>query len=203
MVYGFGWGRGQDSLDGGISMETTEAVEPKNLREWRPRSPRNSDARLFTCGRPGRAVFDRDRVAVPEDVIDAWFNGLPQAGELHLISLLGRKRDGYSEFSYYPFRSSLERNDKPPFESWLERYSPRVVVVHEFQTVDAMGVPAQTLDAAVACAENCLRSGHTTVVVDSAGSERTSRVCERLGFEPLNAEANLSSSNVREPRSAY
>jgi hypothetical protein len=34
--------------------------------------------------------------------------GLPAAEVLHIVSLLGRKTNGFSEFAYYPFRSIRE-----------------------------------------------------------------------------------------------
>lgn len=142
-------------------------------------------ARLFTCGRPGRASFGRSRNPVSEKVIHAWVGGLPGAPEVHIVSLLGRKKDGYSEFAYYPFRSCRESGDKPDFQGWLrQRYGCRFVV-HEFPTTDAQGVPADLLRAVVAKLHDLIRRGSTVVIVDSAGAERTSRVCRTAGFHPI------------------
>src|SRR5207302_9224390 len=98
----------------------------------------------------------------------------------HIISLLGRKRDGFSEFSYYPFRSRFEANDKPTFEDWLNARYDRRFTVHEFPTVDAQGVPADVVSTAQAQVLASLQAGRSTIIVDSAGAERTSRVCESL-----------------------
>lgn len=77
-------------------------AEPINLREWKKRdSSRLERGRLFTCGRPGRATFERKKVSVPEHIIDLWVEGLPKATTLHIVSLLGKKKTGFSEFGYY------------------------------------------------------------------------------------------------------
>lgn len=52
--------------------------------------------------------------------MDLWVKGLPAANLLYIVSLLGKKPNGYSEFSYYPFRSSKEDDDKPTFQQWLD-----------------------------------------------------------------------------------
>jgi hypothetical protein len=160
-------------------------TEPINLREWRTPARFERRGKLFTCGRPGRATHGRAKVAVSDRTIDLWASGLPAADVLHIVSLLGEKTTGLSEFSYYPFRSSEESGPKPTFEKWLnERYGQRFVV-HEFPTVDGRGVPPDLLKAAGRRVLDCLERGHTTVVIDSAGAERTARVCEAIGYKRL------------------
>ncbi|MDR4493705.1 MAG: hypothetical protein R3B74_04635 [Nitrospirales bacterium] len=120
-------------------------------------------------------------MAINEDVIDSWEQGLPQADVLHIVSLLGQKTNGLSEFSYYPFRSAKENGAKPVFEEWLnERYS-RLFVVYEFPTIDCQGIPPDVLSAAGRQVVKCLEGGETTIVIDSAGAERTTRVCVAIG----------------------
>lgn len=150
--------------------------EPVNLREWRV-----SRGRLFTCGRPGRATFKRERRPIGDTTIDEWVRGLPKAEVLHIVSLLGQKKDHYSEFEYYSFRSSKEAEDKPTFQEWLDQKYGRRFVVHEFPTTDAMGIEPDMLKDAKRCVIELLGSNHTVLVIDSAGSERTSRVCEAVG----------------------
>ncbi len=162
---------------------TLAVGEPIRLQEWQPRAGSQSAGRLFTCGRPGRATYDRAKVPVADDVIDLWESGLPQAKVLHVVSLLGHKTTGLSEFSYYPFRSAEEKGAKPAFEAWLnKRYNKRRFVVHEFPTVDGRGIARDLLDAVVQQVARCLEEGNTTLIVDSAGAERTARVCEALGY---------------------
>ena len=93
--------------------------EPVNLREWRAPTTAGDAGRLFTCGRPGRATFRREGRPIDDDTIDLWVKGLPKTELLDIVSLLGEKTDGYSEFGYYPFRSSKEAGNKPTFQQWL------------------------------------------------------------------------------------
>ena len=137
---------------------------------------------MFTCGRPGRAVFGREKVRVDDNTIDNWVNGLPQGEVVHIVSLLGRKKNGFSEFGYYPFRSSREPGTKPTFQEWLnDRHGPSFVV-HEFPTVDAQGIPDDVLQTAKRCVLDLIRNGNTVAVVDSMGAERTARVCEAIDY---------------------
>jgi hypothetical protein len=154
-------------------------VEPGNLREWRTDAP----GRVFTCGRPGRATFGTEKRSIGGDTIDQWVSGLPEADVLHVVSLLGRKPDGYSEFAYYPFRSEHEAGTKPTFQEWLsDRYGPRFEV-HEFPTVDLQGIGADVLTRATSVIRDLVGRGEAVLVVDSAGAERTARVCEACGFQ--------------------
>jgi len=158
--------------------------EPVNLREWRPPASAQFAGRLFTCGRPGRGTPGYGRARKPVDLgkIGRWIEGLPRAEVLHIVSLLGWKTDVFSEFDYYPFRSSQERGTKPPFQDWLDsRYGQRLIV-WEFPTVDARGIEDSVLDDVKHCVPNLLEKNVTVVVVDSAGAQRTARVCEALGF---------------------
>ena len=120
-------------------------TEPINLREWKAPPGSRQIGRLFTCGRPGRATFKREKIRVPEEIIDLWARGLPKADVVHIVSLLGWKNTGFSEFGYYPFRSSKEEETKPTFEEWLNDRYPERFVVHEFPTVDAQGIPRDVL----------------------------------------------------------
>ena len=120
---------------------------------------------------------------ISDDTITSWVNGLPDPAPLHIVSLLGKKPGGFSEFDYYPFRSTHEGGVKPTFQAWLnERFSQRFVV-HEFPTVDLRGIPPDTMRALTHCVRELIDDANTVVVVDSAGAERTSRVCKALGYE--------------------
>jgi len=161
------------------------ATEPINLREWTAPQPSGRTGRLFTCGRPGRATFGRAKVCPLVEILDRWARGLPQADVLHIVSLLGQKTTGFSEFDYYRFRSSTEAGSRPVFEDWLDsRYGRRFVIV-EFPTVDGRGVPRDVLEGAANQVLNWLEAERTVIVIDSAGAERTARVCEAAGCRPI------------------
>lgn len=151
-------------------------AEPCNLKEWS--SP---IGRLFTCSRPGRATYGTKKRPIPQDAIRSWINGLPAAPTLHLVSLLGWKKDGYSEFSYYPFRSEKEANAKPTICQWMDAHAGRSIVVHEFPTEDRLPIAAENLEAATQAVESLVAAGAVVVVMDSAGSQRTGAVCDALG----------------------
>ena len=158
--------------------------EPINLREWRPiTTTAPQRGRLFTCGRLGRATFGREKRPVDEDLIDLWVQGLPEADVLHIVSLLGQKTTGFSEFGYYPFQSSEESGTKPTFQEWLDKRYGRRFVVHEFRTTDGRGIPRDILEAVVRHALDLIENGSTVLVLDSAGAERTARVCEAMGYK--------------------
>jgi hypothetical protein len=139
---------------------------------------------MYTCGRPGRAIRGRSREPIGDDIIDEWVDGLPAGEVLHIVSLLGKKRDGFSEFDYYPFRSSRESGAQPTFQEWLDQHYQSRFVVHEFPTRDCTGIPSSDLKEITNHIRRLLEDGETVVVIDSAGAERTARVCEALGYEP-------------------
>lgn len=160
--------------------------EPNNLCEWQAPENSTTEGRLLTCGRPGRATYGRERRQVPDDVIDLWAKGLPDNEVLHIVSLLGCKKDGFSEFGYYPFRSSKESGSQPTFQEWLDERYGRCFIVHEYPTVDLQGIPSDVLSTVTRQIIKLLEGSCTVVVVDSAGAERTARVCEKAGYTRMN-----------------
>lgn len=170
-------------------------AEPVNLRRWhRGDQQKREQGQLFTCGRPGRGAsgYGTARKPVDVSVIVEWVNGLPQAEVLHIVSLLGCKKDGYSEFAYYPFRSALEAGSRPTFQEWLHSHFERRIVVHEFPTTDAQGIRRDVLASVTDRIRTLLRNHSTVVLIDSAGAERTKRVCEALGYFVKRSECRFS-----------
>jgi hypothetical protein len=154
-------------------------MEPYRLREWRVPL-----GRLFTCGRPGRSKW-KDAPRVPENALHDWVQNLPE-GKLVIVSLLGQKPDGTSEYSFYPFRGGYDQCDdrKPTFEAWLAKHYPgRGIVVREHPTVDFKQIPPETLQRAATDIGNVLNRGETVVLVDSGGQTRTGVVCQFLKLQ--------------------
>ncbi len=120
-----------------------------------------------------------------EATIDLWVKGLPPAEVQHIVSLLGKKRSGFSEFGYYPFRSARKPGSEPTFQEWFDERYGRRFVVHEFPTVDARAIPADVLEAVRRHVLDLLNCASTVVVVDSAGAERTARVCDAIGYKRM------------------
>jgi hypothetical protein len=154
--------------------------EPANLTEWNA-----TPGRLFTCGRPGRATYGREKRQIGNDTLDLWVGGMPTSEVVHIVSLLGRKTTGFSEFGYYPFRSSHEDGTKPTWQDWLDHRYGRRFIVHEFPTVDGRGIPHDDLKMIASEVQHMIETGCSVVIVDAAGAERTARVCEALGHERL------------------
>jgi hypothetical protein len=71
-------------------------------------------------------------------------------------------------------------------QDWLDQRYPGRFVVHEFPTVDARAIGPEVL-AKVTLAVLALLGDHNTVVImDSAGAQRTARVCEAIGYKKRN-----------------
>lgn len=149
---------------------------------------------MFTCARPGRSLGRRKKSIDDTAVLD-WLRGLPAPETITVIlSLLGHKRDGESEFKYYSFRSAHEdRPDSPTFQQWLDRNTAegRYVVV-EHPTVDTRPIDFHLMDKIVASILANLRLNRTVVVVDSGGVSRTGAVIRFLG-ERLNCRIAATS----------
>ena len=148
--------------------------EPMNLREWRTATAASQRGRLFTCGRPGRATYGRDyKGRIDDKTIDQWIRGQPEAEVLYIISLLGEKTNGFSEFGYYPFRSAKGAGTNRRFRSGSMSATARFIV-HEFPTVDAApgGIQASVLEAVTHDVLELIEKNCTVVLVDSAGAQR-------------------------------
>jgi hypothetical protein len=158
--------------------------EPFRLFRWKPKQG-NVDGQLYTCARPGRS-HGRDIKQIPDIWVDAWVHGMPTCEKLFIVSLLGSKDDGMSEFSFYSFRSDLESPDtdqRPTFQQWLDaRHGSGRFQVLEFPTVDLKPLHPETLSKVISTIRDILLDGRTVVLMDSGGIGRTGRVCHSLGF---------------------
>jgi len=93
---------------------------------------------------------------------------------------------GYSEFNYYPFRSSKVPGEEPTFEEWLNGRYDRQFKVHEFPTIDAVrgGIPHETIEAVITKVQALLDVGSSVLVLDSGGVARTATICQSVGYKP-------------------
>jgi hypothetical protein len=151
-------------------------MEPFRLRRWRVTS-----GRLFTCGRPGRSNW-KDSARVPENIIHKWVRNLPAETQV-IVSLLGKKPNGTSEYSFYPFSGGFDdpTTGKPAFAEWLQTNFPeRHMSVREHPTEDFAPVPKEVLAAVAADISYALSDGGTVVLVDSGGQSRTGAVCKYM-----------------------
>jgi hypothetical protein len=157
--------------------------EPCALIQWVV-SAEGLQGQLFTCARPGRSLGRKTNTIDDTAVVD-WLNGLPATETVTaIVSLLGRKPDGQSEFSYYSFRSVHEdRPGSPTFQAWLDRETaPGKYVVIEHPTIDTQPICLDLMNEITASILANLRARQTVVVVDSGGVSRTGDVIRYLGL---------------------
>jgi hypothetical protein len=162
--------------------------KPYKCRRWRHGTDSYSGS-LYTCARPGRTKDEESKHAlVPDSVVRRWALGLPGPDEVVVVSLLGRKPDDTSEFTFYTFHglwdTEEERRGRPSFEEFLQAAagSARTIKVVQHPTIDFEPVPDETVAAVGVTLEEELAAARTVILVDSGGEQRTNAVCKRLGF---------------------
>src|SRR5436309_1858049 len=144
-------------------------MEPHNKKRWQKRS-----SLLFTCARP--RIDESKNDPVDDKIVNQWVRDLPGQNTV-IVSLLGKKPNGKSEYSFYSFCG------RQTFQAWLnERYPDRSIQVIEHPTTDYEAIPSEVLAAAAADVSRLLAEGRTVVVVDSGGETRTGQLCEYMGF---------------------
>lgn len=163
-------------------MNHQSLLTPHNLKCWKLDTSTGT-THFYTCGRPGREMGNDGQV--PDELVHRWVLGLP-GPDTAVVSLLGRKPGGLSEFSYYSFCGGLdtpeERKGRSSFQDWLnEQHKNLHISFYEYPTIDRRGVPLEVRCAVSDEIRRLIMKGHTAVVVDSAGSERTGRIREHIG----------------------
>lgn len=99
-------------------------LKPYMLKRWRlNRNP--EPLWFFTCARPGRTGNPATKTSpVSDDLVRRWVSGLP-GPRTAIVSLLGKKPDGTSEFSFYSFYGGFDLPSERPgclsFENWLDK----------------------------------------------------------------------------------
>lgn len=147
-------------------------VEPFRLKAWQ--LPKTSPGMFYTSARPGRSRGSQAKV--PDRVVLDWVNGLPDSSEIYIISLLGEKPGGNSEFSFY---SSFVGPDS--FQEWLNaRISNRRFHIISYPTIDLEPMTPAVLAAVSAEVRRLVSLGKIVVIVDSGGWTRTGTVAAYL-----------------------
>lgn len=159
-------------------------MEPFKLRRWKQASSTDRLA-FYTCARPGRSRGPNGQVA--DGIVHKWLQGLPDEEKVAVVSLLGRKPDGTSEFAFYSFSGAWdtpeERRGRPSFAEWVARSrQSRPIKVVEHPTEDFKPIPPETLAAIANDVLTFLEDGWTVILVDSGGETRNRRVCSHLRF---------------------
>src|SRR4030095_821487 len=84
---------------------------------------------FFTCVRPGRSGNQASKTSpVSDDLVHPWVFGLPSP-RTAIVSLLGRKPDGTSEFSFYSFHGGFDFPADQPGRSFVPGLVGQVVRV--------------------------------------------------------------------------
>ena len=157
-------------------------MEPWRWKRWKI-SPSSARTDFYTCARPGRSKGSKGKV--PDRLLRDSVLGLPAAGNVVVVSLLGHKPDGTSEFSFYSFFGRRQS-----FQQWLDReYPEKAIKVVEHPTCDFRPVPNETLAAVASDILKLLSEGRTVVLVDSGGIQRTGQVCRHLGASEDSSQA--------------
>lgn len=115
-----------------------------------------------------------------------WVKGLP-GSHTTIISLLGHKRDGTSEFSFYSFGgkddNSSEARGKKPFQQWLDDHcAEKDIRLLEYPTTDFESIRSEILEDIARDVPRLLAEDRTIVLMDSGGETRTRSVCRCLGL---------------------
>ncbi len=69
---------------------------------------------FFTCARPGKTNKpDSKKASVSDEEVKRWLSVLP-GPKTAIVSLLGRKPDGMSEYAFYSFYGGYDKPEKQP-----------------------------------------------------------------------------------------
>jgi len=148
-------------------------MEPWKLRRWK--LPSASSAKFYTCARPGRSKGSKG--PAPDDLIHEWISGLPPNQNVAILSLLGHKPDGTSEWSFYSFYRKHRS-----FQEWLDQHYPaKAIKVIQHSTCDCRSIERERLSAIEADIRALLQGGQTVVMMDSGGAQRIQQVCRYIG----------------------
>ena len=160
-------------------------TKPYILKRWRLNTKAGA-LWFFTCARPGRTGDPASKnMGVPDEIVNRWVLGLP-GPETAIVSLLGRKPDGMSEFSFYSFYGGFDSpSDRPgclSFQEWMDTWhgSPSIVI-REQPSYDFRPMEPEALNAVSGDITELAGVGRTVVLIDSGGVTRTGRVCRHLG----------------------
>jgi len=158
-------------------------MEPQRKKRWR-RASSLDRIPLYTCARPGRSI-SKD-LPVKDEIVHRWVRNLPGPNTA-IVSLLGSKPDGTSEFSFYSFYGGLdspsEYRGRLSFQNWFDQWHKGLSIqVVQHATYDFRPVPPEVLAAVASDISRLLAEGHTVVLVDSGGDTRTGQVCKYMEF---------------------
>jgi hypothetical protein len=91
-----------------------------------------------------------------------------------------------SEYAFYDFYGGYDKpeeySNRKSFREWLnQRNNVPSIELREHPTDDFEKIPDNKLQAISKSIAELLREGHTVVLVDSGGIQRTEQVCRYMG----------------------
>lgn len=114
---------------------------------------------------------------MPDELVHRWVRRLPSKNDVVVVSLLGQKPDGTSEFSLYSFYKKGRS-----FRHWLdENYKREAIQIIEHPTCDMKCVPDETVAAVGSDLSRLLLARKPVVLMDSGGWKRVEQVCRQIG----------------------
>jgi hypothetical protein len=160
--------------------------EPYRLFEWRLPSPNQTS--FYTCARPGRSIGKNQLVS--NDLVFKWAKGLPNKNTITIISLLGTKTSGKSEFSFY-----WAFHDANSMAQWLNgQVHDRHFQIISYPTVDGTTMNQDIVDAAAQAVLEHTSNKTTVILMDSGGMQRTGAVAAHLGAVKLSDNTQIQDS---------
>lgn len=163
-------------------------VDPKKPYRWRRwRLKDSNDLVFFTCARPGRISDPNSRFAnVPDEVVKAWAQWIADLAPVTVVSMLGVKDGGKSEFSFYTFWGGTDDpsivGKKRSFADVLTAVDPQIELL-ERPTTDGRTLQPEQFDDICGLIQAAVAPDHPVVLVDSGGQERTGAVAEAIAVE--------------------
>jgi len=180
-------------------------MKPYMLKRWRLDTT-GPPLWFFTCARPGRSGNPASKTAsVSDDLVHRWVLGLP-GPRTAIVSLLGRKPDGTSEFLVYTFRGGFDlpsdRLGCLSFHDWLDKWHGALsIVLREHPTCDFKPVSPETLEAVSSEIRELASAGRTVLLIDSGGVTRTGIVCRHISaVEDSSSGGPTAGANERHGR---
>jgi hypothetical protein len=177
-------------------------IKPYMLKRWRLDATQ-PPLWFFTCARPGHSGNPASKTGyVSDNLVHRWILGLPGPCTV-IVSLLGRKPDGTSEFSFYSFHGGFDLPSARPgslaFRDWLNKWHGALsIVLREHPTCDFKPVSPETLEAVSCEIQDFASQGRTVILIDSGGVTRTGIVCRHVSaVEDSSTRPNTATSGER------
>lgn len=170
-------------------MGSKSKLDAKKPYRWRLNG--TDDLIFFTCARPGRTSAPASRYAdVSDDVVEAWSLRIAGYAPITVLSMLGSKDNGKSEFSFYTFWGDDDPTavgKRLSFGDVLAVVEPQITLV-ERPTTDGLTLPQDNVDDLCALVKEMVATDRPVVLMDSGGEQRTGAIADAVGVEDVSSQ---------------